>query len=144
MLGKKRSYFKPVKCLRCDEFVSTLNAQNLHYFLRYRSERKTTGFEDRPLNTYTIGSINVFEINVQEHSRYYNFEEPGGVVSNFLSNFRSKFVPIEEEVVVKCVVFMWKISSLLLTAGEVQLLIKGIALLTLRETFILTTIYFKV
>ena len=101
MFGKTRSNLKPGKCLSCDEFFQTLKVQNLHNFLKRYSKGNTTPFEERTLNSYTIGSIKVFEINVQEHSRCYDFEEPDDVVNNFLSNVQSKFVPTEE-VVVKC------------------------------------------
>ena len=55
-------------------------------FLNHHLKEKTTTFEDRLLNTYTIGDIKVFEINIYEHSIYYDFEEPDDVFSNFLSN----------------------------------------------------------
>lgn len=49
--------------MRYDEFVTTSKAQNLHNFLNRSLKRKTATFEDRLLNTYTIGSIKVLEIN---------------------------------------------------------------------------------
>ena len=101
LFAETRSNINPGECLRCDEFVLTLKAPKLHNFLKLYLEGKTTAFEDRPLNTYKIGSIKIFEINVQEHSRYYDFGEPDNVVSNFLTNVRRKFVPTEE-VAVKC------------------------------------------
>lgn len=50
-----------------------------------------------------IGDIKVFEINIYEHSIYYDFEEPDDVFSNFLSNLWINFVPTEKVVVKRCI-----------------------------------------
>lgn len=101
LFGKKRTNFKPGKCLLCNEFNPTLENQKLHKFRKQYSKGKNRAFKDRPLNTYRNGAIKVFEITAKEHSAQYDFEDSDDLIDKFLNNVRFTFVPTEE-VLIKC------------------------------------------
>ena len=45
--------------------------------------------------------LRIYEIDSTGHADYYNFKDSDGIIDNFLLNYRGKFTPLEQEVVVK-------------------------------------------
>lgn len=54
--------------------------------------------------------MKTYEISVNRHINHYNFEDAESIVSDFLSNVRSKF-RASSQVIIKCVFFLENIET---------------------------------
>ena len=89
--SKKGSIFH--KCLRCGDFLSIENFKLKHDFPKHYHHGENIPFEDKPLEIMRTNNITKYEVSVNTHSDYYNFEDAEQVVDDFLRNVRSKFKP---------------------------------------------------
>lgn len=94
--------FKPRKCLRYQDYLSTTKFKAIHNFLKYYDKGKFNQFEEKPIDTIRRGNITNYKVSAQKHREYYKFENSEELVDAFLKNFRSKFNPREKYVVIKC------------------------------------------
>ena len=88
--NKKCSVFS--KCLRCDDFLTTSDFKIKHDFLKH-NEGYNNLFEDKPADVGKTANLLKFEITVNKHGNYYDFENSKEVVDDFLKNIRSQFKP---------------------------------------------------
>ena len=88
---KKASIFR--KYLICSDFLLTENFKVKHDFLRHYHDRENIPFEDKSLEIVRTNNITKYEVSVNKHSDYYNFEDPEQVVDDFLRNVHSTFKP---------------------------------------------------
>ena len=88
--NKNCSLFR--KCLRCDDFLTTSDFKIKHDFLKHYNEGYNDLFEDKPVDVEKTGNL-IFEITVNKHDDYYDFENSEEVADDFLKNVRSRFKP---------------------------------------------------
>ena len=81
-------------------FLSTENFKVKHDFLKHH-DGKTVPFEDKPLEIVRTNNITKYDVSVNKHSDYYNFEDAEQVVDDFLRNVRWKFKP-RGDLLLKC------------------------------------------
>ena len=74
------------RCPRCGDFLSTENFKVKHDFLKHYHDGKNTPFDDKPLEIVRTNNITKYEVSVNKHSDYYNFEDAEQVVDDFLRN----------------------------------------------------------
>ena len=72
------------KCLRCDGFLTTSDFKTKHDFLKQYNEGYNDLFEDKPVDVEKTGNLLKFEITVNKHGDYYDFENSEEVVDDFL------------------------------------------------------------
>ena len=70
--NKKCSVFS--KCLRCDDFLTTSDFKIKHDFLKHYNEGYNDLFEDKPVDVEKTANLLKFEITVNKHGDYYDFE----------------------------------------------------------------------
>ena len=81
------------KCLKCDDFFTTSDFKIKHDFLNHYNGGYNDLFEDKPVHVEKNANLLKFEITVNEHGDYYDFENSEEVANNFLTNVRSRFKP---------------------------------------------------
>ena len=86
---KKCSIF--CKCLGCDDFLTTSNYKKKHDFLKHYNEGEDDLFEDKPIDIEKTANLLKFEITVNKHGEYYDFENSEKVVDDFFKNVRPRF-----------------------------------------------------
>ena len=69
--------------------------------MKHYPQEKSIGFEVKPRGIYTNGGTKICEIDSTGHADYYDFKDLDGIIDNFLLNYRGKFKPLEQEVVIK-------------------------------------------
>ena len=89
--NKNCSVFR--KILRCDNFLTTSDFKLKHDFLKHYNECYNDLFEDKPVDVEKTVNLLRFEITVNRHDDYYDFENSGEVVDDFLKNACSRFKP---------------------------------------------------
>ena len=72
------------KCLRCDDFLTTSDFKIKHDFLKHYNEGDKDLFEDKPVDVEKTANLLKFEITVNKHGDYYDFENSEEVVDDFL------------------------------------------------------------
>ena len=72
-----------------------------HDFLKHYHGRENMSFQDKPLEIVRTDNILKYEVSVNKHSDYYNFEDAEQVVDDFLKNVRLKFKP-RGDALLKC------------------------------------------
>ena len=81
------------KCLRCDDFLTTSDFKIKHDFLKHSNEGYNDLFEDKPADVEKTANLLKFEITVNKHGDYYDFENSEEVAGNFLKDVHSRFKP---------------------------------------------------
>ena len=89
--SKNCSIFR--KCLRCDGFLTMNDYKKKHDFLKHYNEGEDDLFEDKPIDIEKTANLLKFEITVNKHGEYYDFDNSEEVVDDFLKNVRSRFKP---------------------------------------------------
>ena len=89
--NKNCSLFR--KCLRCDDFLTTSDFKIKHDFLKHYNEGYNDLFEDKPVDVEKTANLLKFEITVNKHGDYSDFEDSEEVAHDFLKNVRSRFKP---------------------------------------------------
>ena len=79
------------KCLRCDDFLATSNFKIKHDFLKHYNEGYNDLFEDKLVDFEKTTNLLKFEVTVNKHGDYYDFENSEEVVDKFLKNIHSQF-----------------------------------------------------
>ena len=87
--SKKCSIFW--KCLRCDDFLTTSNYKKKHDFLKHYNEGEYDLFEDKPIDIEKTVNLLKFEVMVNKHGEYYDFEDSKKGVDDFFKNVRPRF-----------------------------------------------------
>ena len=87
--NKNSSVFR--KCLRCDDFLTSSNFKINNDFFKHQDEGNNDLFEDKAIDIEKATSLLKFEITVNKHGEYYNFENSEEVVDDCLKNVRSQF-----------------------------------------------------
>ena len=64
-----------------------------HDFLKHYNEGEYDLFEDKPIDIEKTVNLLKFEITVNKHGEYYDFENSEEVVDDFFKNVRSHFKP---------------------------------------------------
>ena len=62
-----------------------------HDFLKHYNEGEDNLFEDKPIDIEKNANLLKFEITVNKHGEYYDFENSEKVVDDFLKNVCSRF-----------------------------------------------------
>ena len=73
------------KCLRCDDVLTTSDFKIKHDFLKHNKGYNDL-FEDKPVDAEKTADLLKFEITVNKHGDYYDFENSEEVVDDFLKN----------------------------------------------------------
>ena len=73
--------------------MPTAKLKVIHNFLKHCDDGKFDHFEEKPIYISKRGNILTYEISVQNHKHYYNFENSEELVEDFLKNVRSKIKP---------------------------------------------------
>ena len=81
------------KCLRCHDFLTTSDYKKKHDFLKHYNEGEDDLFEDEPIDIEKTANLLKFEITVNKHGEYDDFENSEVVVHDFLKNVCSRFKP---------------------------------------------------
>ena len=79
------------KCLRCDDFLTTSDFRGTHDFSKHYTVGYNDLFEDKPFDIVKTGRLLRFEITVNKHGGYFNFENSEEIVDDFLKNVHSRF-----------------------------------------------------
>ena len=81
--------------------MTTSDFKIKHHFSKHYSEGYNDFFEDKPVDIEKTANLLKFEITVNKHGGYYNFENSEEVVDDFLKNVRSRFKPSDLKLI-KC------------------------------------------
>ena len=81
-INNKFSVF--LKCLRCDDFLTNSYFKIKHDFLKHYNEDYNDLFENKPVDIEKTADLLKFEITVNKHGDYYDFENSEEVVDDFL------------------------------------------------------------
>ena len=73
-----------LKCLRYDDFLTNSYFKIKHDFLKHYNEGYNDLFEDKPVDIEKTADLLQFEITVNKHGDYYDFENSEEVVDDFL------------------------------------------------------------
>ena len=73
--------------------MTTSDFRIKHDFLKDYNEGYNHLFEDKPVDVEKTANLLKFEITVNKHGDYYDFENSEEVVDDFLKNVRSRFKP---------------------------------------------------
>ena len=95
---ERKSCFKPGKCLHCVNFIRISKVQKKYNVFKHYPQGKSIALEDRH---YHIGGNKIYEIDSIEHADHYDFEDSDDIIDSFLLNVHSKFVLLEQEMIVK-------------------------------------------
>ena len=71
------------KCFSCDVFLTTSDYKKKHDFLNHYNEGKDDLFEDKRIDIEKTANLLKFEITVNKHGEYYDFEKSEEVVNDF-------------------------------------------------------------
>ena len=71
--------------------MTTSDFKLKHDFLKHYNECYNDLFEDKPVDVEKTVNLLRFEITVNRHDDYYDFENSGEVVDDFLKNVHSRF-----------------------------------------------------
>ena len=136
--NKNCSLFR--KCLRCDDFLTTSDFKIKHDFLKHYNEGYNDLFEDKPVDVEKTANLLKFEITVNKHGDYYDFENSEEVVDDFLKNASSRF----ETSSLKLIKCSFVIENIQQSAFENSkpILIQGIRQLMFTKPLILMILYF--
>ena len=81
------------KCLKCDDFLTISDFKIKHDFLKHYNKGYHDLFEDMRFDVEKTANLLKFKITVNKHGDYYDFENSGEVVDDFLKNACSRFKP---------------------------------------------------
>ena len=81
------------KCLKCDDFLTISDFKIKHDFLKHYNKGYHDLFEDKRFDVEKTANLLKFKITVNKHGDYYDFENSGEVVDDFLKNACSRFKP---------------------------------------------------
>ena len=79
------------KCLKCDDFLTISDFKIKHDFLKHYNKGYHDLFEDKRFDVEKTANLLKFKITVNKHGDYYDFENSGEVVDDFLKNVHSRF-----------------------------------------------------
>ena len=79
------------KCLRCDDILTTSDYKKKRDFWKHYNEGEGDLFEYKPIDIEKTANLLKFEITVNKHGEYYDFENSEKVVDYFLKNVCSRF-----------------------------------------------------
>ena len=71
------------KCFSCDVFLTTSDYKKKHDFLNHYNEGKDDLFENKCIDIEKTANLLKFEITVNKHGEYYDFEKSEEVVNDF-------------------------------------------------------------
>ena len=71
------------KCFSCDVFLTTSDYKKKHDFLNHYNEGKDDLFENKRIDIEKTTNLLKFEITVNKHGEYYDFEKSEEVVNDF-------------------------------------------------------------
>ena len=86
LFDERNNVFHGRRCVRCDEFISTMKFKLYQIFLKHYSDGKNV-IEEKPV---IVTKITKFEINYQNHSSFYDFYNLESIVDKFLFNVKNK------------------------------------------------------
>ena len=73
--------------MRCDDFLTSCD------FLKRYNEDENDLVEDKPIDIEKFANLLKFEITVNKHGEYYDFENSEEVIDDFLKIVHSRFKP---------------------------------------------------
>ena len=79
--SKNWSIFR--KCLMCDDFLTTSDYKKKLDFLKHCNKGEDDLFEDKPIDIEKTANLLKFEIKVNKHGEYNDFENSEEVVDDF-------------------------------------------------------------
>ena len=88
----KNEIFRPEKCLRCTDFIATLEEKKIHDFIRHYEDGQVKPFEPKPMDMEQYGLITKYAISAYKHKDEYDFYDTESVVIDFLRNVKNRFV----------------------------------------------------
>ena len=109
---EQNNVFYGNKCLRCNEFLPTIESKVHHNFLKhYDAGRNATLVEEKPIAITTIGSIKIHEIRFENHSADYDFFNSEQVANDFLFNVKGKIEKSSADFLIRCGFSLQNIQS---------------------------------
>ena len=81
------------KCLRFDDILTASDYKKKHHFLKHYNEKEDDLLEGKPIGFEKIANLLKFEITVNKHGEYYDFENSEEVIDYFFNNVCSRFKP---------------------------------------------------
>ena len=94
LLECRNEFFRAGKCLRCKDFITTLQEKKFHDFIRHYEDGQMKLSELKPMDIEQHGLITKYGISVYRHNDKYDFYDAESVVSDFLRNVKNRFVLI--------------------------------------------------
>ena len=86
--------FQPQKCFRCETFFVTEREEKIHNFLNNYQQVRRLPTEFKPMTEIRYDeNLEKYSNNIDEHGEYYNSENSGGPIDEFMSVFEQIFVP---------------------------------------------------
>ena len=73
------------KCLRCDNVLTTSDFKIKDDFLKHYNEAYNNLFKDKPVGVEKTANLLKFEITVNKHGDYYDFEDSEHFLANVCS-----------------------------------------------------------
>ena len=101
LFQSNKNFSKFCKCLRCDDVLTTSDFRAKHDFSKHCTVGYDDLFEDKPVDIVKTGRLLRFEITVNKHGGYFNFQNSEEVVDDFLKNVHSRFTASNLKVI-KC------------------------------------------
>ena len=83
--------FNNRKCLRCDDILTASDYKKKHNFLKHYNGSEDDLFEGKPIDFEKVANLLKFEITVNKHGEYYDFENSEEVIDYFFNNVCSRF-----------------------------------------------------
>ena len=106
------------KCLRCNDFLTTSDFKIKNDFLKHYNKGYNDLFEGKHVDIEKTANLLKFEITVNKHGDYYNFDNSEEVADDFLKNVHLIFKPSGPKLI-KCLIVIENIQK---SAFEYKLL----------------------
>ena len=106
------------KCLRCNDFLTTSDFKIKYDFLKHYNKGYNDLFEGKHVDIEKTANLLKFEITVNKHGDYYNFDNSEEVADDFLKNVHLIFKPSGLKLI-KCLIVIENIQK---SAFEYKLL----------------------
>ena len=72
-----------LRCVRCEEFLTTDKHKSVHNFLKHYDEGKNIPFEDKPIDILRFNGLTIYSVEFQKHKYFYNLFNSVEVVDDF-------------------------------------------------------------
>ena len=99
-LDKKNKYLFQ-KCLRCSELLPTTKFKTIHEFIRHYTDGNQELPENKPISIEENKLFTKYSIDIKKFGNIYDFYNSEKVISDFLSNVKSRIQIENDHVIIK-------------------------------------------